>query len=117
MWISTQAYIADKTNFVTVVAERDAAKQQLVALTNTLQWLQARVTQLEMERAAMVFQQYGVKIPVPVLETAPEMPGGNGGIDSPLNAVPNFNDVGDEEARRQGIGWNDNGELQYHKVK
>jgi hypothetical protein len=70
-----------------------------------------------MERAAMVFQQYGVKIPVPVLETAPEMPGANGGIDSPLNATPNFNDVGDEEARRQGIGWNENGELQYHNPR
>jgi hypothetical protein len=54
---------------------------------------------------------------VPVLETAPEMPGGNGGIDSPLNAVPNFNDMGDEEARRQGVDWNESGELQYHKVK
>lgn len=117
MWISTKAYIQDRVDYNKVVAERDAVKQQQIATTNTLQWLQVRVTQLEMERAAMVFQQYGVKIPVPIMETAPDMPGGNGGIDSPLNATPNFNDMGDEEARRQGVGWNNDGELLYDKVK
>lgn len=108
MWIKRELFeqlISERTEAQTtaiVLARTNAAQQA------SLDWLQVRVTQLEKERAQMIFNYTGVKVEVPeVVKEAPRKPTGN-----PLfDAAVSFNDVGDAEAQKQGLGWNDDGTL------
>lgn len=120
MWITQTAYLELQKALIGAQAEVAAIKAQQAALTNTNDWLMVRVTQLEMERAKLIEVNYGVKVDVPVIEKRPEhfvtgMTTGQPKLDSDfsLNQTISFNDVGDDEARRLGISWNDNGEVVY----
>ena len=110
MWINRKVY----TNLVLAEAATKAAyteqARQVAALTATMDWLRVRVTQLEMERAQLMYNYMGIKVPTPVIERAPEVP-------QRVDALPDFNDVGDAEAARLGIGWNPDGTLKFDDRK
>ena len=110
MWISQAVFLQVQKDLIGACAERDAIKQQQAALVNTNEWLMVRVTQLEHERAQFLFQQFGVKVAVPVLEKVPSV------VDTALdmNQTISFADMGDAEAERQGIAWSDSGELMFN---
>ena len=115
MWITQAAYLETQRALLQAIAERDAIRQQQAALTTTNDWLMHRVTQLERERAKMIEVNYGVKLDVPVIthDSAARIAGVGQFSDQVLMQSINFDDMGDEEAARQGISWNEDGSLVY----
>jgi hypothetical protein len=108
MWITQTAFLETQKALMSAIAQRDAVKAQQAAMTATNEWLMARVTQLEYERAAMIKANYGVEVKVPTIARVPD---DISGLD--LNHTISFNDVGDAEAEKMGIGWNHDGTLTY----
>lgn len=108
MWISRKSYDDLRAEWIKNHEEARVLNQQNTALMTTLDWLRVRVTQLEMERAQLLLNYTGVRIPTPVI-TRPAADA------NPMNQLPNFNDIGDDEAAKLGIGWNPDGTLSYSK--
>ena len=109
MWIDRKTYDdlwkqLHETTIANQVLERHAT-----ALETTMDWLRVRVTQLEMERAQLLWNYTGVKVPVPEIVRT------DGVASSPMTQTPNFNDMGDTEAAKLGVSWDENGELVYAK--
>lgn len=93
--ISTQRTRAD----VAEMQARTLSEQNKVLQTN-MDWMRLRLTQMEKERAQLMFQLMGVKVPVPEIEQVRiDLPGE---LQHPLNQMPSFEDVGDEEAHKLG---------------
>ena len=116
MWINRHTYEQLIADLHHVQSERTAAKEskylfqeQNKVLQVNLDWLRTRVNQLEHERAQLIFNYMGVKIVVPEIQTVKQ------DDVHPLNAIPHFNDVGDQEAARLGIGWDTEGRVAYSK--
>lgn len=110
MWISKATYDDWQKRLTRAEAVKEALERHNSALAATMDWLRVRVTQIEMERAQLMYNYMGVKIAVPQIERAPEVP-------QRVDALPDFNDVGDAEAARLGIGWNPDGTLKYDDRK
>ena len=118
MWISTPAYLKNVEDAIQLRVERDIAIQQVKQQETTLAWFMHRLTQVERERSQLIHNYTGVKVEAPVYEPSdPERDGSAMIQKNPLNALPNFNDVGDLEAARLGIDWNSEGELLYGVTK
>ena len=82
-------------------------------LRTTLDWMRIRLTQIERERAQMLFTYTGVKVESPAFEREP-LPGpSRGNVSDILSAVQHFEDVGDKEAGSLGIAWHPDGTLNY----
>ena len=108
MWISSKVFeslIAGKGEAEGRAAELTRAN---IALQGTIDWLGVRLTQSEHERAALINNYMGVKVPTFNIEQeAPQT-----GVGHALNdAMAIFKDVGDEEAKRLGIDWNEDGTI------
>src|SRR3990167_3115262 len=97
----------------TAEAEARAAREQVAYLQATLEWSRVRLTQLEKERAQLVYAALGAKIPVPEFTQDPTA----GLPQNLLTSMPSFDDLGDEEAARQGIGWKDDGSVKYQSER
>ena len=78
-----------------VRAEAESAKTQLAVTNNTISWLQVKVNQLEMEKAALIERAYNIKLPVPEIIRTPA-------IHQDMSAVISFDDIGDEAASKLG---------------
>ena len=76
------------------------AMTQIKVNETTQDWMRVRISQLEKERAQLFYQVSGVKIPIMEIERKPEP---EVGANHPFNRLPSFEDMGDEEAVRQGI--------------
>ena len=111
VWIDRKTYDDLRLNVAKRDAECQVLQQQNTTLTVTLDWLRVRVTQLEMERAQMLWRYTGVKVPVPEIVKT------DGVASNPMTQTPNFNDVGNAEAAKLGISWDANGELIYSDTK
>ena len=112
MWIrysTLETLLKERSEAVGVA---HALEQQVVAQKGTLEWLTFRLTQLEHERAQLIFNYMGVKITTPELDPAPTTKPISG--TDLLNDVPTFNDVGDEEAARMGLDWDAEGRVTVH---
>jgi len=108
MWIARDEWQKIRTERDYAASKAATLSEQNKVLQVTLDWLRVRQTQVEHERAQLLFNYTGVKVNVPVIEH--ERPSVEG---HPLNAVPNFEDMGDEEAARLGIGWAPDGTIRY----
>ena len=109
MWINRKTFdeiLHERSQYQGVA---QALEQQNRVLQVNLDWLRTRVNQLEHERAQLIFNYMGVKIAVPEIQTVKQ------DDVHPLNAIPHFNDVGDAEANRLGIGWDQEGRVAYSK--
>ena len=86
---------------------------RLIAQDATIDWLKVRLTQLEYERATLINNYMGVKIPVPELikdsEIHPQVT-----AEAILNATLDFGDIGDDAAKAQGLDWDAEGRLTQH---
>jgi hypothetical protein len=115
MWISTAAYLRNKEDEIKLRTERDAAVALAKQQETTLAWFMHRLTQVEQERARLIFNYTGVKVESPTYEPEPSTEGKQTMAAqlnaNPLNNLPNFSDVGDEEARRLGLDWDADGNL------
>ena len=107
MWCDRKVYDDLRLDVAKRQAECQVLQQQNATLVTTLDWLRVRVTQLEMERAQMLWRYTGVKVPVPEIVKT------DGVASNPMAQTPNFNDIGDTEAAKLGISWDENGELVY----
>lgn len=106
MWVDRKMYDSLRMDYVKANEEARVLNNNYTALMTTLDWLRVRVTQLEMERAQLVYNYMGIKLPTPVIARTDERP-------DPNISLPNFEDVGDKEAARLGLGWNADGTLAY----
>ena len=107
MWIDRKTYDDLRLDAAKRSTECLVLQQQNSTLVTTLDWLRVRVTQLEMERAQLLWRYTGVKVPVPEIVKTDSV------ASNPMTQTPNFNDVGDAEAAKLGISWDENGELIY----
>ena len=109
MWIDRKTYDDLRLDAAKCNEECLVLQRQNTTLTTTLDWLRVRVTQLEMERAQLLYNYTGIKVATPVItKTEPTPHGAN-----PMMPSSYFNDVGDAEAAKLGVSWDDNGELVY----
>jgi hypothetical protein len=110
MWVDRKTYDDQRLDNAKAQTEARVLSEQNRALQVTLDWFRVRITQLEMERAQLLFNYTGVKVPTPTIQRAPE-----GDIARALQAVQGFQDIGDDAAQRLGIGWNPDGTLKEAK--
>ena len=108
MWISQAAWLKQLEDAIKVRVERDIAIAQVKQQETTLAWFMHRLTQIEQERSKLIFNYTGVKVDAPTYE--PDAPI-QSGVNNPLNALPNYNDVGEKAAAELGLDWNSEGEL------
>ena len=117
MWISNAAWLKEREDAIQLRLERDGALKRLDQQDVTLGWFMHRLTQVEAERAKLIFNFTGVKVDAPTYEKETSQAESNRINQNPLNSLPNFSDVGDLEAARLGIDWNPEGELTYGVTK
>jgi hypothetical protein len=107
MWISKELFESLVEGRAKALGEVGAVKEQVKAVQATLDWMAMRLTQVEHERAQLLFNYTGIKITTPSIEPLREV--------SPLIDLKDpgnlFDDVGDEEARRLGLDWDAQGEI------
>jgi len=111
MWISRTTFERLLLDAADANGQLHAIKLQCQAQQSTLDWMAMRLTQSEHERAQLIHNYTGVKITVPSIEQTSNV------LSSAdvLNSGVSFDDVGDEEALKQGISWDPGGEVVYSK--
>jgi len=92
--IAKQALADLKEELASVRAERDALKAELTASKINADWLRVQFNQIQAENKALLERAYGIRVPVPELVSKTE---------KTFNLQDLFNDIGDEEASRQGL--------------
>ena len=118
MWISNAAWLKEREDAIQLRLERDSAKLALAQQETTLAWFMHRLTQVEQERSKLIFLYTGVKVEAPTYEKEdPQKDGASMIQRNPLNSLPNFNDVGDQEAAKLGIEWDTEGNVLYSVTK
>ncbi len=106
MWISSKTFVEMSDARANAEGRAHTLVNQITALHTTMDWMRVRLNQVEQERADLIEKYMGVKIHVPQIE-----PISTTDTSDVLNQSVSFEDIGDEEAARQGIDWDDNGEL------
>jgi hypothetical protein len=110
MWVDRAAYDETRKALWEAVAKNTVLERQVEAQQSTLNWMALRVTQVEHERAQLLFNYTGVKIETPVISPKP-----NDAVEDVVGQAMNFDDVGEEVAKRMGISHNEDGTLRYGK--
>lgn len=96
-----------------LLGENRALRDQNKALQVHLDWFKIRTTQLERERAQLLYKFTDVKVEVPDYTPTPPP-----SVEQILNeSASSFEDMGDEAASRAGIGWNEGGQVVYGRPK
>ena len=108
MWLNRETYDDLRLDLTKNHEEARILAEQNHHLTTTMEWFRVRITQLEQERAQLLFNYTGVKVPTPRIE-----------YEHAAEAAhpPHFRDVGDAEAARLGISWDEAGNLVYASEK
>ena len=110
MWINRKTFdnlLHERSQFQGVAQTLENQNRVLQA---NFDWLRTRVNQLETERAQLLWNYIGVKVPVPEIQRVQDQDPVH-----PLNELPSFADVGDKEAARLGVGWDEEGRVVYSK--
>lgn len=80
-----------------LTAERDAAKQELLTLRANFQWATTQINDLQYQNKALLEKAYNIRVPVPeIVRPASTMPNN-------FNINDLFEDMGDEQAKREGM--------------
>ena len=111
MWIKRSEYRQLVQDTAAALGARDAMQRQVDAQKVNQDWMVLRLTQLEHERAQLIHNYMGVKVTVPTIELDVPVTPESSAIGSDL---PSFNDVGDEEAKKLGLDWDDDGFVTQH---
>lgn len=111
MWIKRATYDAMLGKALEAQGAKAALEQQIITQNVTRDWMIHRLTQLEHERAQLLYRYMDVKITVP--ELVPEVPQTET-ASAIGNDLPSFNDVGDEEAKKLGLDWDGEGRVTQH---
>lgn len=114
MWIKREMF----EQLIASKAKADGAAQvlaqRIVQQDATIDWLKVRLTQLEYERAQLINNYMGVKIPIPEFDKEATARAPRITAEDVLNQTVAFIDVGDEEAAKLGLGWDDEGRLMHN---
>jgi hypothetical protein len=110
MWLDRAAYDETRKALWEAVAKNTILERQVEAQQATLTWMAVRVTQVEHERAQLLFNYTGVKVETPHIAPVP-----NPIMEDITGQATSFEDVGDEIAARMGITHNADGTLNYGK--
>jgi hypothetical protein len=105
MLISRHIYDSLQSELMKAQAEANAVRGMNTQLNVHLEWIRARLTQVEIERAQLIKKYLGVDVPVATFEPTQDVPD--------LNQTTDFRDIGDKEAAALGIDWNPDGTLRY----
>ncbi len=111
MWIRRGEYDVLMQRALLAQGERDAMQRQVDAQKTHQEWMVLRLTQLEHERAQLLYRYMDIKITVPTVELDVPITPESSSIGSDL---PSFNDVGDDEAKRMGLDWDADGRVTQH---
>jgi hypothetical protein len=112
MWVKRSEYRQLVQDTAAALGARDAMQRQVDTQKTNQDWMVLRLTQLEHERAQLLYRYMDIKITVPTVE-----------LDNPvvphtdtnrLSDIPSFEDVGDEEAKKLGLDWDSDGRLTHH---
>lgn len=110
MWIKRSEFRQLVQDVAAALGARDAMQRQVDAQKVNQDWMVLRLTQLEHERAQLLYRYMDVKITVPeVALDVPITP-----TTSQMSDIPSFQDVGDEEAKKLGLDWDDQGRVTQH---
>lgn len=109
MWIKTSTFETLVREKSLVEGENRALSAQIISQKTSMDWLMVRLTQLEHERAQLIFNYMGVKVTTPQFEPDRAPIGGEA-----ISDIPSFQDVGDEEAAKQGLSWDGEGRVTQH---
>lgn len=111
MWVKRAEYDKLMERALIAQGEKEALQRQVDSQKTTTDWIIHRMTQLEHERAALIYRYMDIKITVP--ELVPDSPrtetSSQIGVD-----LPSFQDVGDEEAKKLGLDWDNDGRVTQH---
>lgn len=85
-------------------AENVLLRTQLAVSQNNFEWARIRLNQVEDERSSLFYRVAGVTIPAPRIERSGQqsMAETKPLIEELMSKI-SFNDMGDDEARRQGV--------------
>lgn len=87
-------------------------RESIKTLEVNLDWFRVRLTQVEAERAKLLYLHTGVKMETPSFErSTPEDDQQRTALPDMIAGFAGFQDVGDEEARKLGIEWDDEGKI------
>lgn len=111
MWLDRQVYDDLRLSEAEAKGKATALDIRITAMDTMMDWFRVRLTQLEKERAQLIHRYTGVVIETPVFAKEPEKP-----IEQILSEVSSFDDVGDEVAKRLGIGFKSDGTLEYTRL-
>ena len=111
MWIDRATVEKLRTELEVERAKRELLQQQTIAANTMMDWFRVRLTQLEFERAQLIFNYTGVKVPTPVIDKAD--PPHDGHPFNEMSAL--FQGLDDKEASRLGISWAPDGTVNYTK--
>jgi len=113
MWIKRELFERLLTDKARAEGQALTLATRIAAQDVTLDWLKVQLTKSEYERASLIQTYMGVKIPV--MEIATEKPTHEVlTAEKVLAATIDFNDVGDDEAKAQGLDWDAEGRLTQH---
>lgn len=92
--VSKDSVDSMRAELAAVRAERDLLKAQVLQLQITSDWMRMKVNQLELEKAGLMQQALGIRIPVPEIVQQPKP--------DHLSEF-SFEDIGDDEAKKHGL--------------
>lgn len=104
-----QAYADIRSDNVGLMASRHELNTQKAKDDLTIDWMRHRINALEKQNAILMQKVAGVAMPVP--EIVASRPGTMSAPD--FSHLPSFEDVGDSEAIRLGIGHDSNGFVEF----
>ena len=111
MFLSRQAYEDLKQRITTAEAEARAQTKANEVLEANMNWFRHRLTQIEAERAVLIYKVMGVKIPAPEFHKEDPIQKFMQDHKHQFTEADIFRDLGDDEARKQGIEWDETGQL------
>ena len=114
MWLSRQAYQDLKDQIVQAQADAAAQRHANDVLEANMNWFRHRLTQIEAERAVLIYKVMGVKIPAPEFHKEDPIQKFMQDHKHQFTEADIFRDLGDDEARKQGISFNEEGQVVYH---
>lgn len=111
MWVKRAEYDKLMERALIAQGEREALQRQVDSQKTTTDWMIHRMTQLEHERAALLYRYMDIKITVP--ELVPDAPRTEASQMAGFDP-PSFADVGDDEAKKLGLDWDNDGRVTQH---
>lgn len=111
MWITRAEYRQLVQDTAAALGARDAMQRQIDTQKTNQEWMVLRLTQLEHERAQLLYRYMDIKVTVPTVELDVPVTPESSAIG---NDLPSFNDVGDEEAKKLGLDWDSEGRVTQH---